>query len=349
MQKVKVQRYISGKRPEYAQYVSTDDESDDEDFIDRKTQKPHDRGEATSHDQFANIQYHQNELQEDSRLRRLEQVRRDVGSDRHERRHIHEPEIVESEDEDEEGDEIELSASKYGEDGFEAPDPPSINVEESSAALRSRRIALGSDSETDTELSDTEIELRRQKLRSKMLQQRKEEEVLLKEEEKQSESSDSESSEYEEETESEEENEPRLKPLFVRKRDRATIAEKEKEAAKQRQIEHEAKKMAKERRRQTLRLVEDSVKKDLEKMKVLLSHLCNRFILTNSYFYFSPKEANHILMMFVLMTTTTKSSMKLGSCGSLSASNAIAKRKNSKFCKSVKVRKVFKLVSSSYF
>lgn len=270
MQKVKVQRYISGKRPEYAQYVSTDDETDDEDFIDRKTQKPYDRGEATSHDQFANIQYHQNELQEDSRLRRLEQVRRDVGSiDRHERhRHIHEPEIVQSEDEDEEEeDEIEPPASAFGEEGFEAPAPPSFNVAES-AALRNRRIALGSDSETDTELSDTEIELRRQKLRSKMLQQRKEEEVLLKEEEKQSESSDSESSEYEEETESEEENEPRLKPLFVRKRDRATIAEKEKEAAKQRQIEHEAKKMAKERRRQTLRLVEDSVKKDLEKMKV---------------------------------------------------------------------------------
>lgn len=255
MQKVKVQRYISGKRPEYAQYVSTDDESDEDDFIDRKTQKPHDRGEA--HDQFANIQYHQNELQEDSRLRRLEQVR-DVGiiaSDRHERhRHIHEPEIVQSENEDEEEDEN------------EAPAPPLIVDDESAAALRNRRIALGSDSETDTELSDTEIERRRQKLRSKMLQQRKEEEVLLKEEEKQSESSDSESS-YEEETESEEENEPRLKPLFVRKRDRATIAEKEKEAAKQRQIEHDAKKMAKERRRQTLRLVEDSVKKDLEKMK----------------------------------------------------------------------------------
>lgn len=341
MQKVKVQRYISGKRPEYAQYVSTDDETDDEDFIDRKTQKPYDRGEAASHDQFANIQYHQNELQEDSRLRRLEQVRRDVGiaTDRHERhRHIHEPEIVQSEDEDEE-DEIEPPASAYGEDGFEAPEPPSINGEESASALRNRRIALGSDSETDTELSDTEIELRRQKLRSKMLQQRKEEEVLLKEEEKQSESSDSESSEYEEETESEEENEPRLKPLFVRKRDRATIAEKEKEAAKQRQIEHEAKKMAKERRRQTLRLVEDSVKKDLEKMKVnnvLSFKQSNRLILTNSYSYFSPKEANLILMMFARMTIMTKSSMKLGSCVSLSALNAIARRKNSKFCKSFK-------------
>lgn len=52
------------------------------------------------------------------------------------------------------------------------------------------------------------------------------------------------------------------------KRDRATIAEKEKEVQKQKQIEYESKRMAKERRRQTLRLVEDSVKKDLEKAKV---------------------------------------------------------------------------------
>lgn len=53
------------------------------------------------------------------------------------------------------------------------------------------------------------------------------------------------------------------------KKDRATIAEKEKEAQKQKQMEYEAKRLAKERRRQTLRLVEESVKKDLEKAKVL--------------------------------------------------------------------------------
>lgn len=104
---------------------------------------------------------------------------------------------------------------------------------------------------------------------NRMLQQRKDEEVLAKEDEKQSESSDAESSSYEEESESEEENEPRLKPLFVSKKDRATITEKEKEIQKQKQIEYEAKRLAKERRRQTLRMVEESVKKDLEKAKVL--------------------------------------------------------------------------------
>lgn len=132
---------------------------------------------------------------------------------------------------------------------------------------RKRRIELD-DSGSDSELSDTEIERRRQRLKNKSLQQRRDEEVLAKEEEKQSESSDE--SSYEEESESEEENEPRLKPLFVSRKDRATIAEKEKELQKQKQMDHDQKRLAKERRRQTLRMVEESVKKDLEKAKVIL-------------------------------------------------------------------------------
>lgn len=39
MQKVKVQRYISGKRPEYAQYESSEEESGDDDFVDRRAQR----------------------------------------------------------------------------------------------------------------------------------------------------------------------------------------------------------------------------------------------------------------------------------------------------------------------
>lgn len=44
MQKVKVQRYISGKKPDYAQGVSSSEESDTEDFIEQ--QKP-DRRQQT--------------------------------------------------------------------------------------------------------------------------------------------------------------------------------------------------------------------------------------------------------------------------------------------------------------
>lgn len=272
MQKVKVQRYISGKRPDYAS--SADDSDDSDDFIDRKQSRSYG---SRHHDEahpldVQPIQYDRREVQEDSRLRRLEMSRREGGdasatttaSDRLERRrHIHEPELVESESEDEEADEDDGDDER----GVTGADDDEAYARASEEQLRNRRIALGSDSESETELSDTEIERRRQRMRAKMMQQRKEEEVLLKEEEKQSESSAEESSEYEEETESEEDNEPRLKPLFVRKRDRATIAEKEKEVAKQRLLEVEAKKVAKERRKQTLRLVEDSVKKDLEKLK----------------------------------------------------------------------------------
>lgn len=274
MQKVKVQRYISGKRPEYAQYESSDEESGDDDFVDRRAQRnfanrgdefgraggSHNVGEyrrtvtETYRHTDENLIDNSEEAASDPRLRRLMEARREDGenNDAHyerleRRRHIHEPEVLESEEEEENqssdlsGDENERYA---GTNTFDA------------------------NAESGTDLSDTEIENRRQRIRQKLLQQRKEEEVLLKEDEKQSESSDSESSEYEEESESEEENEPRLKPLFVRKRDRATIAEKEKEAQKQKQLEHEAKRLAKERRRATLRLVEESVKKDLEKPKV---------------------------------------------------------------------------------
>lgn len=267
MQKVKVHRYISGKRPEYAQYKSSDEESETEDFIDRRAQRSFaNRGDnsydmSRKRDNETSVNddsYRSDEAADDPRLRRLA---RHKGSDsdrdsheeddqdrerrlrRYRERRIQEPEILES-DKDEAASEDEIQSDNAN--------APQYTVE-----------MEGSDSE----LSDTEIEDRRQRLRNKMLQQRKDEEVLAKEEEKQSESS-AESSSYEEESESEEENEPRLKPLFVSKKDRATIAEKEKEAQKQKQLEYEAKRLAKERRRQTLRLVEESIKKDLEKAKV---------------------------------------------------------------------------------
>jgi len=65
-----------------------------------------------------------------------------------------------------------------------------------------------------------------------------------------------------EETDSEEEEAgARLKPVFVRAKDRLTIQEREREEARARQAEREAAKLAEERRRSTLRMVEDEVRK----------------------------------------------------------------------------------------
>lgn len=42
MQKVKVHRYVSGKRPDYAQDVRSDSDSDEDDFLERRNQLPKD-------------------------------------------------------------------------------------------------------------------------------------------------------------------------------------------------------------------------------------------------------------------------------------------------------------------
>ncbi|XP_013106183.1 microfibrillar-associated protein 1 [Stomoxys calcitrans] len=265
MQKVKVQRYISGKRPDYAKYDSSSEGEDNEDFLEhRRRQYAHHHHERRQHREIKEEPQREDKEDEkkenrgvakedeeedvdDPRLRRLRArpVEQDeLAKERMERhRHIHEPEFLEESDsEDDEEQQVAMQKA-------------------------TNKITLASESDSDSDISESELENRRLKLRQRMLQQQKEEEILQKEEEKQSESSDTESSEYEEETESEEDNEPRLKPLFVRKKDRATIQEKEREAQKQKQLEIEAKRLAKERRRNTLRLVEESVKKDLEKTK----------------------------------------------------------------------------------
>lgn len=141
---------------------------------------------------------------------------------------------------------------------------------ESDDEPRTRRFSICSESESQSDVSDSENERRRQKLKEEILrkqQQRVEEELLQREEENKSEASSEESSEYEE-SESDEENEPRIKPQFVRKNDRSTIIEKEKDLLRQKQIqEQEARRMAKERRKYTLKIVEESIKKDLESQK----------------------------------------------------------------------------------
>lgn len=169
------------------------------------------------------------------------------------RRHVHRPERVDSSS----------SSAESSDDEAKVPRHPD---DDNNGNQRTRRISICSESESDSDISDSEIERRRQMLKQKMLQQKREEEVLQKEDERKSASSDESESEYESD-DSEEAHEPRIKPQFVRKRDRTTIIEKEKDLIKQKQLELEAKKQAKDRRRYTLKLVEDSIKKDMEAQK----------------------------------------------------------------------------------
>ncbi|XP_031839432.1 microfibril-associated protein 1 [Nomia melanderi] len=233
MKKVKVHRYVSGKRPDYAPAASSEEESEDEDFLERRAHKHYEDNEI-SMDTPVQSQVRIRD-EDDPRIRRLTRLERqkesntEIRTERH--RHIYEPELIEVEPE----------------------------------RTRERIKLESSDSSEDEELSDSEIERRREALKQRVLSKKENEEELIhgEEDERSGDSSD-ESSEYEEYTDSEEETGPRLKPVFVRKKDRITVMEKEKEAMKQKQAEIEAKKMAEERKRQTLRMVEEAIRKETQ-------------------------------------------------------------------------------------
>lgn len=72
MQKVKVHRYVSGKRPDYAPMSSSEEESEEEDFIEhqaapvsRPTRPP------PRHTESPTELYEESEVADDPRLKRL--------------------------------------------------------------------------------------------------------------------------------------------------------------------------------------------------------------------------------------------------------------------------------------
>lgn len=227
MQKVKVNRYVTGKRPDYAA-DSSSEESEDEFELQRQKKAPK--------EETVEVQDNEPEIK-DRRLRRLQE--RDISQDsddedrvtRH-RREVIEPELIQ------EGSDSETEA-------------------------RGRREEEDSDAENE-DLDEEEIERRRALLRQRALQRQEEEEILDVEDEKDDAESESESSGFEEYTDSEEETGPRLRPVFVRKKDRITIQEKEREELKQKQLEIEAKKLAEERRKNTLKMVADEARREIE-------------------------------------------------------------------------------------
>lgn len=146
MQKVKVHRYVQGKRPEYAPESTSEEESDDDDFL--ESRKVRGASPATNFDSDQMIQLPSDALN-DARLKRLGGLT--VRNGQKERRPLHEPQVIKDDASDDES-----------------------NVERN---RRSRRQVSGDERDSnddDGDLSDSEIERRRQRLRQKVLNQTKE-------------------------------------------------------------------------------------------------------------------------------------------------------------------------------
>ncbi|KAJ0175145.1 hypothetical protein K1T71_009286 [Dendrolimus kikuchii] len=225
MQKVKVQRYISGKKPDYAQGVSSSEESDAEDFIEQ--QRP-DRKQQVLPQIISKKEEHSDSEKEadDPRLRRLRQVAHSPPP-----RAEHKPEIIDAE--------------------------PEAESESSEQEARDS-------SESEDELDEEEIERRRQALKAKLTAREAEKEVLGRDEDEEmlegdKEDSGSSDTEY---TDSEEDIGPRVKPVFVRASERMTVAERERKVKLQKKEEAEARKEKEERRREALKLVEDTIRSE---------------------------------------------------------------------------------------
>ncbi|KAF3686215.1 Microfibrillar-associated protein 1 [Channa argus] len=232
MEKVKVKRYVSGKRPDYAPMDSSDEEEEDLPFVKKgKEMEPE-------------LEEEEDDVSDPRLKRLLNRVSEDVEERLARHRQIAEPEVV-------------VESSEDSDEGTWHPER-----EESS------------EDEEEEEVDDEEIERRRAMMRQRALERKNEEmEVMEVEEEgKSGEESESES-EYEEYTDSEDEAEPRLKPVFIRKKDRVTVAEREAEEQKQKELEAEAKRQAEERRRYTLKIVEEEAKKEFEENRRTLAAL----------------------------------------------------------------------------
>ncbi|XP_059488008.1 microfibrillar-associated protein 1 [Neocloeon triangulifer] len=250
MQKVKVHRYISGKRPDYAPDTSSEEESDREDFIQSQKTKRF-KEEETEKMSIDVVQD-----------RRLERLRR--------------KEMEKSEEEEDDEDDIAARRQRR-----RAVVEPEILEGSSSEDEKERSHSMGKvmipgdvmESDDDDEVTEEDLERRRALIRQKLLQQRRTQEeevdVLMEDDEiKREEETSDDTSEYEEYTDSEEEDlGPRLKPVFVRKRERLTVAEKEKLAEKERLAEIEAKRAADERKRQSIKMVEEEIRKEAAKKK----------------------------------------------------------------------------------
>ncbi|KAJ7971958.1 Microfibrillar-associated protein 1 [Quillaja saponaria] len=119
------------------------------------------------------------------------------------------------------------------------------------------------------EQDEDALEERRKKLRDKLLQREQEEALLPEESEEEEEESEEDESEYETDSEEEHTGIAMVKPVFVPKSERETIAERERLIAEEEALEQAKKRRLEERKVETKQIVVEEIRKDEEIQKNL--------------------------------------------------------------------------------
>ena len=295
MQKVKVQRYVTGKRPEYAGRGSSDEddeESEEEDFVQRRRNKREwspdvagtsqvyggEKDEAPA-DRFGEEGYSEAQSAEqdvsDPRIRRLMAAKQSGGRHQRARRRHGSDDAAGDSSDDDEDDRVarhrrihEPEVLSDGDDGKKRDDD---DDDEEDMDTDSSAVSSGED-DMDEEAIQRRRDLMRQRALAKAQIGLGPEEVMEKEEEREAAaggagSEESDETSEEETSDSDEEEGARLKPVFVRKGDRLTIQEREREEAKEREAERQAQMLRDQRKKETMRMVETLVKTDIVERK----------------------------------------------------------------------------------
>jgi len=99
MQKVKVHRYVQGKRPEYAPESTSEEESDDDDFLDSRKVRG---ASPTTNFESEQMIHLPSDALNDARLKRLGGLTARHGHK--DRRLLHEPQVIKDDSSDDESD-----------------------------------------------------------------------------------------------------------------------------------------------------------------------------------------------------------------------------------------------------